>query len=233
MSLFPTTQRSLVEALQSADAGERERAIELVARVYREPVIAVVMHKWGHQRADAEDLAHDFLMQAFDKEWFSRYDASRGRFRTFLRACLVAFASTRAEAAPRIKRGGAVTHVTLDDVDVAATDETLDALFEREWVRSVLAGAVDGLRADCEEAGRGSTFAVFVAHDIKGADRPSPPTYASIPEEFDIPVTQVTNYLNWARRRFRGHVLTTLRALTTSDAEFRAEAHALLGVDVP
>ncbi|MEQ1692605.1 MAG: hypothetical protein ABMA00_15050 [Gemmatimonas sp.] len=232
MSAFPDTHHSLVEALQSPDRGERERAIELVARVYREPVIAVVMHKWGHQRADAEDLAHDFLLQAFDKEWFARYDASRGRFRTFLRACLVAFAGTRAEAATRLKRGGAVTHVAIEDVDIAAVDDTLDALFEREWARSVLTGAVEALRADCDTAGRGSTFAVFVAHDIDGADADSPPTYATLASHFGIPITQVTNYLNWARRRFREHVLSTLRALTTSDAEFRAEARALLGVDI-
>jgi RNA polymerase sigma-70 factor (ECF subfamily) len=231
--MFPETQHSLVHALQSADRDVRERATELVARVYREPVIAVVTHKWGLQRADAEDLAHDFLLQAFDKAWFGRYDASRGRFRTFLRACLVAFASTRAEAASRIKRGGAVTHVAIENLDIAAVDDTLDALFEREWARSVLSGAVQALRADCDAAGRGSTFAVFVAHDIDGAERQTPPTYASLASEFGLPVTQVTNYLNWARRRFREHVLETLRSLTTSDAEFRAEARALLGVDIP
>ena len=233
MSTFPDTQHSLVEALQSADRGERERATELVARVYREPVIAVVTHRWGLQRADAEDLAHDFLLQAFDKAWFARYDASRGRFRTFLRACLVAFASTRAESAARLKRGGAASHVAIEDVDVAAVDDTLDALFEREWARSVLSGAVQALRADCDASDRAMTFAVFVAHDIDGAERQTPPTYASLGSEFGIPVTQVTNYLNWARRRFREHVLATLRALTTSDAEFRAEARALLGVDIP
>ena len=231
--MFPETQHSLVHALQSADRDVRERATELVARVYREPVIAVVTHKWGLQRADAEDLAHDFLLQAFDKAWFARYDASRGRFRTFLRACLVAFASTRGEAASRLKRGGGVTHVAIENLDIAAVDDTLDALFEREWARSVLTGAVQALRADCDAANRGSTFAVFVAHDIDGAERQTPPTYASLASEFGLPVTQVTNYLNWARRRFREHVLETLRSLTTSDAEFRAEARALLGVDIP
>jgi hypothetical protein len=145
----------------------------------------------------------------------------------------VAFASTRAEAASRIKRGGAVTHVAIENIDIAAVDDTLDALFEREWARSVLSGAVQALRADCDAAGRGSTFAVFVAHDIDGAERQTPPTYASLASEFGLPVTQVTNYLNWARRRFREHVLETLRSLTTSDAEFRAEARALLGVDIP
>jgi hypothetical protein len=42
-------------------------------------------------------------------------------------------------------------------------------------------------------------------------------------------VTQVANYLHWARGHFRGHVLDTLRALTASDEEFRDEARSLLG----
>jgi len=232
VSTFPETQRSLVEALGSDDPAVRERAVELAARVYRSPVIVVAMHQWSLQRADAEDLAHDFLAQAFEKGWLFRYDVSRGRFRTFLRACLSAFASTRSEAAGRLKRGGGAVHLDIDDVTVAAPDAHLDGMFEREWVRSVLAAAVEGLRNECEQAGRPTTFAVFVAHDIAGAELTVAPTYASLADQFGIPVTQVTNYLNWARRRFRAHVLATLRALTVSDTEFRDEARALLGIDV-
>ena len=233
VTTFPDTQRSLLEALRSDDVSERERATDLVARVYRAPIITVAMHRWNHQRADAEDLAHDFLAQAFDKEWFSRYDASRGRFRTFLRSCLVAFANTRAKSEARLKRGGASVHVSLEDIEIAdAPDPALDELFDREWVRSVLALSVDALRAECEAASRETTFAVFLAHDIDGADLEAPPSYASLARQFDIPVTQVTNYLNWARRRFRAHVLSTLRSLTVSDAEFRDEARALLGIEL-
>lgn len=234
MSTFPVTQRSLVEALRSEDETVRERAHELTARVYRAPVIAVAMHKWGLQMADAEDLAHDFLLQAFEKSWLTRYDASRGRFRTFVRACLFAFASTRAEAASRLKRGGAVEHVTLDDgLLQLPSDDATDALFEREWVRSVLATAVNNLREECDAEDRATTFAVFLAHDIDGAELETPPSYATMSAQFGIPVTQVTNYLNWARRRFRAQVLSTLRSLTNSDSEFRSEARALLGVDLP
>lgn len=233
MSTFPDTQRSLVEALRSDDPAVRERAVDLAARVYRAPVIVVAMHQWQLQRADAEDLAHDFLAQALEKGWFFRYDVSRGRFRTFLRSCLSAFASSRTEAAGRLKRGGGAVHLDIDDVTVAAPDTQLDALFEREWVRSVLAAALDGLRVECQTADRHTTYAVFVAHDIEGAEQESPPTYAQLAARFDLPITQVTNFLSWARRRFRAQVLQTLRALTVSDAEFRAEARALLGVDVP
>ena len=46
-----------------------------------------------------------------------------------------------------------------------------------------------------------------------------------------MPVTQVTNYLAALRRRFRALVLDRLRELSASEAEFRAEARDVLGVD--
>ena len=64
-------------------------------------------------------------------------------------------------------------------------------------------------------------------NDVEGAD--APPRYADLASRFGVPVTQVANYLHWARNRFRGHVLETLRSLTGSEAEFREEARALLG----
>jgi hypothetical protein len=48
-----------------------------------------------------------------------------------------------------------------------------------------------------------------------------------------VPVTTVTNHLFWARREFRRLVLERLREITGSEREFREEARAVLGVDVP
>ena len=44
-----------------------------------------------------------------------------------------------------------------------------------------------------------------------------------------LPVTQVTNFLAFARREFRRIVLEILREITSSDREFREEARRLLG----
>jgi DNA-directed RNA polymerase specialized sigma24 family protein len=125
--------------------------------------------------------------------------------------------------------------VSIDDLagDVPASDPEVDALFEREWARSVLAQALERLRAECDAAGRASTYAVFVDYDVDGAQAGDGRSYADVAARHGLPVTQVTNYLNWARRRFRAHTLDTLRALTASDAEFRDEARALLGVTIP
>ncbi|MFN8572066.1 MAG: hypothetical protein U0132_08420 [Gemmatimonadaceae bacterium] len=233
MSQFPATRISLVAGLHSDQTAVRERAMELVARAYREPIVTVLQHQWSLARADAEDLAHDFFEQALSKHWLERFDPERGRFRTFLRSCLFAYASTAHEAQTRLKRGGGTRQVSLDDVDLHTTvAPEVESLFDREWTRAVLELSMDALQQECQREGKEPALAVFIARDVQGAEQSSPPSYQELADRFDVPPTQVTNYLNWARRRFRHHVLETLRALTGTDDEFRAEARSLLGVDL-
>ena len=201
--------------------------MDLVVSAYRGPVIAVLRKQWSLDLADAEDLAHDFFAHALEREWLARYDRAKGRFRTFLRSCLQDFAKTAHEAAHRLKRGGHLVAVPLDQAPAIASESDVDRIFEQEWVRSVMMLSLERLHTECRTSERQVTYDVFVAHDVDGADEP--PRYSDLAARFGIPVTQVANYLHWARSRFRGHVLDTLRMLTASDAEFRDEARALLG----
>ena len=232
MAIFPQTQHSIIAALQSEDTIVRERALEMVIRVYRAPVVALLRARWNLDAPDAEDLAHDFFLKALTSEWLTRYDPGRARFRTFLRQCVQAFANTSHQAATRLKRGGHLRATSLDDAVEIADDKTHDELFHQEWVRSVFSTALDAFRADCVAQNRQSSFDVFHAIDIDGATALTPPTYAQVGRQMGIPVTQVTNYVNWSRRRFRQHVLDTLRALTVGDDEYREEARALLGTEL-
>ena len=229
MGAFPDTRLSLFVALAGDDVAERERALDLVLRAYRAPVVELLRRQWHLEHADAEDLAHDFFAQALARDWLTRFDASKGRFRTFLRACLRAYASTAHDARSAQRRGGQLTAVPLDLAGELPGASDDDATFDHEWARSVLALALDALREECEAAERATTFAVFVAHHLEGADADAPPTYLVLAERFNLPVTQVANFLHWARSRFRLRVLETLRSLTTTDAEYRDEVRALLG----
>src|SRR5262249_22802281 len=145
----------------------------------------------------------------------------------------------------RIKRGGGVTFVPLDfgaaehelgDRSLAASsgspvasqdDETQ---FRQEWVRALFADAVTALREVCEAADKQTHFTVFQRYDLDESVN-GRPTYAELGEELGIPVTQVTNYLAFARRELRRLVLERLRALCATDVEFKLEARELLGVD--
>jgi hypothetical protein len=96
-------------------------------------------------------------------------------------------------------------------------------------VRHLVAQAVAALRRQCEAEGRSAHFTLFERYDVDGPDAATCPSYAGLAAELGLSVTQVTNRLAWARRRFRALLLDALREATGSDEEFRAEARAVLG----
>jgi hypothetical protein len=105
-------------------------------------------------------------------------------------------------------------------------------VFYNEWVRGLFALAVSRLRERCEESGRRQQLAVFERYDLADPGHESRPTYAQIGADLGVPTTQVTNWLAAVRREFRAIVVDTLREICGNDDEFRAEARALLGIDV-
>lgn len=230
---FPVTRDSLVQALASDDANARLIAFDLVVRAYRSPVVVLLMRRWALELDDAEDIAQEFFARALEKGWLSRYDLSRGRFRTFLRSCLIAFASDEYDRTRRQKRGGALQHETLTEfTPLPESESVMDELFEQEWIRSVLQIALDALRAEAQSTHRFAAFGIFERYDVLDSEDHARPTYAALAHEWNLPTTQVTNYLSWARKRFRQHVLDTLRSLTGTEEEFREEVRTLLGAPI-
>ena len=232
---YPATRATLVAALAGPDPELRARAMETLAAAYWRPVYATLRLRHRMEPADAEDATQAFLGDAFARDWFQRYDPARGRFRTFLRTCLDRHVGHLREAAGREKRGGAASWVPLDAADVEphlAAEPEVDAAFDREWARGVVALALGRFESDARESGHEVRFAAFRRYDVDpdGDDRP---TYAELATALGIPASQVTNHLHWARREFRRHVLETLREITADDAEYRAEAKLLLGGEPP
>jgi DNA-directed RNA polymerase specialized sigma24 family protein len=236
---FPATRHSVVRDLGSADPQARAAAYEALARTYWRPVYTYILLRWRRDPDEAQDLAQEFFTRAFEREYLERYDPAKARFRTFVRTCLDGFLANETKAAARLKRGGAFAITTVDfarfDADLAAharsDDPDPERWFHREWIRSLFADAVERLRIEAEAAGHPAAFALFHRYDID-PDEPGP-TYAALARETGLRVTDVTNELAWARRRFRAIVLDVLRAICATDEEFRAEARDLLGTDPP
>jgi len=236
---FPSTHRSAVLRTRSLDPEERSRAFGAIVELYWKPVYKYLRLRWQVPAADAEDATQSFFARAFEKEWFARFEPGRARFRTYLRTCVDGFLANERRDAARQKRGGGVPLLRLEfesaegelrHVEIPV-DPDPDAVFQQEWVRSVFTAAVNALQAQCRAEDKLVHFAVFEAYDLHGADSPARPSYTELAARHGIPVTQVTNYLAWARREFRTRVLETLRQVCTSEDEFRAEARSVLGVE--
>jgi DNA-directed RNA polymerase specialized sigma24 family protein len=234
---FPETHRSVVLAVKSADEQERARALEVVVAAYWRPVFRHVRARFRLHDEEAEDLAQGFFAAALEKGWLARYEPARGRFRSYLLACLEAWVANQRRDSRRLKRGGGMRLVPLETRDEDGETRELplpdkhdlEAEFQREWSRSLFALAVKSLRERCMGTNREVAFALFERYDLEDRDAAERPRYADLAAEFSLPVTQVTNHLHWARRELREAVLTTLREITASEEEYKAEARALLG----
>jgi hypothetical protein len=178
-------------------------------------------------------------MKLLERELLDKFDAKKSRLRTYLRLCVDSFVMNEDKAGRRLKRGGNVLHVALDfpgaeeELGAAVMDpasipspESLEEFFEKEWVRSLFALAVEGLRELCVARERERTFHLFEAYDLDGNENIS---YEQLAEEYGIAVTDVTNALAWARREFRRIALERLRELCGSEEEFQREARATFG----
>ena len=104
--------------------------------------------------------------------------------------------------------------------------ESLEAFFEKEWMRSLLSLAVEDLHQYCVARERERTFRLFEAYDLEERDEIS---YEQLAKEYAVSVSEVTNALAWARREFRRIALERLRELCGSEEEFQREARAAFG----
>lgn len=229
---FPTTRASAVIGLRDPDPARARRCFARVAEAYGKPLYKHVRLGWRKSAEDASDLVQAFLAVAFEKEYLAAWDPEKSGFRTFLRTCIDRFVAKDIEASRALKRGGGARPLSLD-FDVAESElsgaavKDAEAVFEREWARSVFDLALSSLRADLTGTDREIRLRVFEAHDL--ADPDERPSYQAVAERFGLPVTTVTNHLSFARRELRRHVIDTLRELTASEEELRAEVRALLG----
>lgn len=235
---FPPTRRSAVAGVASDDPAARARSFEILVRAYWKPVYTHVRLRWRRSEAEAADLTQEFFARAFEKEYFATYDPDKALFRTYLKTCLDRFVMESARGERREKRGGGAVKLSLDfdlaEREMAAlrtSQADVEAVFDREWVRSLFAAAVEALREACVAQSKQVYFSVFERYVLEPEAGAARPAYATLASELGISVSDVTNYLSWTRREFRRLVLDELREITATDEEFKSEARAVLGVD--
>lgn len=235
---FPLTRWSAVVAARSADATERARALDTLIGAYWKPVFKYIRLRWNRAFEDAQDLTQGFFAGLLERDLLAQFNPEKSRLRTFLRLCVDSFVMNEDKAAGRQKRGGQALHVALDfeavehelaagaiDPATIASPDSLEAFFEKEWVRSLFGLAVEDLRTLCDARGKQAAFRLFEQYDLEEGRA----SYAQLAQQFGLSVSDVTNALAWARREFRRIALERLRQMCGGEDEFRREARALFG----
>ncbi len=157
---FATTRWTLVRAAGAS----ADDALETLCAAYWFPLYAYV-RRHGFSKEDAEDLTQAFFSKLLERQDFSRLKQEKGRFRAFLLAALKNFLSNDRDRAGCQKRGGNITHFSLDwqsaDSQFQVADGGQippDAAYDREWAVALLERVISKLRAESVAEGKAERF---------------------------------------------------------------------------
>lgn len=154
---FPTTRWSRVLAAAGSSPSGKTALAELCGG-YWYPLYAFVRRTTSDPER-ARDLTQAFFTRFLEKNDVAAADPARGRFRSWLIACLKHFLANAHDAETAWKAGGRVKVVSIDEdeaegryADIPADAPMDDALFDRLWAATLTDRAMDSLRASCRNA---------------------------------------------------------------------------------
>ncbi len=230
---FVSTRWSIVLDAGHGGSQSSRRALAELCETYWLPVYAFV-RKRGHAPQDAEDLTQAFFAALLSSGTVADADSSRGRFRSFLLACVVHFLSNERDRANALKRGGGRT---IESIDVEwaeggyrfepVEDETPETVFERRWALALLDRVLSSLEAEYERNGNASRFARLKPFLTGEGDD----GYAAAADDIGISEGAAKVAVHRLRRRYRellrAEVAETVGCEELVDDELRALREAL------
>jgi len=163
---FTTTHWSIVDAARLDDANRTlaRDALGELCRTYWYPLYAFVRSR-GYSAVDAQDLTQAFFARIIETRGFISADRERGRFRSYLLGAMKHFLANERHRAQTRKRGGRVQIIEWDALDAkgrytgtAKQPDNPELLFDREWALQTVAGALQTLREEMTQAGKGEQF---------------------------------------------------------------------------
>lgn len=211
---------------------QSDGALEQLCRSYWFPLYAYVRRR-GHSKEDAEDLTQAFFARFLARNYLEGLSAERGRFRAFLLASLKHFLANEWDKSQRQKRGGNVTHLSLDwqtadtQFQIAATAEpSPEKAFDREWALALLAKVIERLRADCETDGKLKQFEQLKIFLTAGKGELS---HAAAAKALDMDETAVRVAVHRLRKRYRQLLRDEISQTLDDPAQVDEEMRALFG----
>ena len=164
---FLTTQWSQVLRVGTGSSLESHEALENLCRAYWAPLYAYARRD-GLSPHAAQDVVQAFITHLIERKDFATVAPEKGRFRSFLLVALKNFLISQARSDHALKRGGGQVVFPLHDLDpeIHCAPELMDNFspdkaFDRGWARTVMARALDALRAEHQSPSQARLFAAL------------------------------------------------------------------------
>lgn len=198
----PQTRWSMVAAA-GTDTPAGRAALAWLCEHYWQPLRA---HARRRGFRDDEDQVQGFLATLIERGSLVEADRDRGRFRSWMLACLDHFLANQVRHRQAMKRGSGRPDEVLDEAQVEAPAEADPAgAFDRDWALTLLAHAMQRLAAEqtgTEASQRFAALQVFLSANGDGA------AYAAVGTRLGMTETAVKVAVHRLRQRLRELVRT-------------------------
>ena len=165
---FASTHWSVVAAAAESQAPGGAEALERLCTAYWYPLYAFLRRK-GSSPEEAEDLTQSFFAErVVTRRALQDLSPGKGKFRTWLLACLNNHVAHERQKEAAQKRGGHIVHVPLELPDLGEAEGRYQAepfhnlnpekLYERAWALALLDQAHEELKVAYQRSGRGDLF---------------------------------------------------------------------------
>jgi RNA polymerase sigma-70 factor (ECF subfamily) len=218
---FATTRWSLVRAAGQRPTRESKAALSTLCRLTWYPVYAFIRRD-GADAQRALDLTQGFFADLLERNDLATADPERGRFRTWLLACVKHFLSNERDRDNAQKRGGGVPDLSIDADHAEGRYQlepshglTPEKLYDRRWTLALLDRVLSQLEGEYAARGKQGVFAALKSTLIDGAHTP----YASIAAGLEMKEGAV----KVAALRFRREWAALLRAEVADTIEDPAD----------
>jgi len=228
---FLTTHWSLVDAVDSSNDGDKNRAlIELLLKRYWKPVYCYLRRK-GYDNEQAKDLTQGFFHEiVLGRKLIERADRSKGRFRSYVLTALNNYVSAvhASESAQKRTPEGGLSQLDMTDppeLSRVIGNCTPEESFDYAWVSALLEQVLDDVETACYEDGKIKHWSVFRERVLlpitEGND---PPSLREICHKYDIEDPRAaSNMIITVKRRFQAFLLEHLSQTVASDGRIEDE----------
>jgi RNA polymerase sigma factor (sigma-70 family) len=188
----------------TSNAGAAGALAEL-CQIYWPPLYGYLRGR-GYDAQEAQDLTQGFFAKVLERQDLRSADQARGRFRGFLLTALKRYVINEHERAGSARRGGQHGHFPLDFEEAERAysrehrnDDTPERLFDRKWAAIALDRALQRLREEYQEAGKGRAADVLLPYLTDAGELPA---YRDIAASLDLSEGAVKVAVHRLRQRF-------------------------------
>jgi len=221
---FPTTHWNEIAQATLNGSVRSRKTLEKLCASYWSPIYQFIRSR-NIAAPEAQDLTQDFMLHVLQKSLFSRADALRGRFRSFLLGALVRFLADAADKKNASKRGGGRPYLSLDGLDFEPGPETgydpePAVVFDQEWALQLLGSALEHVRSEYVRQNRECHFATL-RQFLPGSSQA--PHYDEAAEHLSISPGALKTEVHRLRRRLRAALYQEVAQTVSAPHEIEPE----------